>query len=129
MPQTVSCPRALATPATTTRLCLTARPARLSSAVSARVAARGSQALVFLHEEDEPFQLCYTRATCGPYAENLHCVLWVVEGHPISGYADGDDAPDKRLELVPGTGNRGPASMPFRPTLLGWCILEVTLPW
>lgn len=29
-------------------------------------------------------------------------VLSVIEGHLISGYADGGDAPDKQLELVPG---------------------------
>jgi hypothetical protein len=29
-------------------------------------------------------------------------VLRAIEGHLISGYADGGDAPDKQLELVPG---------------------------
>jgi len=38
----------------------------------------------------------------GPYAENLRHVLRDIEGHLISGYADGGDAPDKRLALVPG---------------------------
>ena len=38
----------------------------------------------------------------GPYAENLRHVLRDIEGHLISGYADGGDAPGKPLELVPG---------------------------
>lgn len=35
-------------------------------------------------------------------AENLRHVLHAIEGHLISGYADGGDAPDKHLSLVPG---------------------------
>lgn len=38
----------------------------------------------------------------GPYAENLRHVLNEIEGHYISGYADGEDKPDKILQLVPG---------------------------
>lgn len=38
----------------------------------------------------------------GPYAENLRHVLHAIEGHLVSGYADGGDAPDRRLQLVPG---------------------------
>ena len=37
-----------------------------------------------------------------PYAENLRHVLNAIEGHLIVGYADGGDAPDKTLQLVPG---------------------------
>src|SRR5262249_33821990 len=44
----------------------------------------------------------YKKAAFGPYAENLRNVLARIEGHLVSGYADGGDAPDKRLELVPG---------------------------
>ena len=36
-----------------------------------------------------------------PYAENLRHVLGHIEGHLIAGYADGGDAPDKQLSLVP----------------------------
>jgi hypothetical protein len=46
--------------------------------------------------------LKYQKGPFGPYAENLRHVLNAVEGHFISGYADGGDAPDKPLELVPG---------------------------
>ena len=58
--------------------------------------------LYFMQEAGEPLQLRYTKAIYGPYAENLRHVLRAVEGHLISGYADGGDAPDKQLELVPG---------------------------
>ena len=58
--------------------------------------------LYFMQEAGEPLQLRYTKAIYGPYAENLCHVLRAVEGHLISGYADGGDAPDKQLELVPG---------------------------
>ena len=42
------------------------------------------------------------KAPFGPYAENLRHVLREMEGHLISGYADGGDAPEKQLTLVPG---------------------------
>lgn len=58
--------------------------------------------MYFLQEAGEPLRLNYTKAHYGPYAENLRHVLREVEGHLISGYADGGDAPDKALELVPG---------------------------
>ena len=58
--------------------------------------------LYFMQEAGESLQLRYTKAIYGPYAENLRHVLRAVEGHLISGYADGGDAPDKQLELVPG---------------------------
>jgi len=44
----------------------------------------------------------FVKAPYGPYAENLRHVLRDIEGHLISGYADGGDAPDKQLALVPG---------------------------
>ena len=58
--------------------------------------------LYFMQEAGERLRLNYQRAPYGPYAENLRHVLHKVEGHFISGYADGGDAPDKQLELVPG---------------------------
>ena len=58
--------------------------------------------MYFMHVAGEPLKLKYTKAPYGPYAENLRHVLHEVEGHFISGYADGGDAPDKPLELVPG---------------------------
>jgi O-acetyl-ADP-ribose deacetylase (regulator of RNase III) len=56
----------------------------------------------FLQESGEPLRLRYAKAPYGPFAENLSHVLKQIEGHLISGYADGGDRPDKRLELVPG---------------------------
>lgn len=58
--------------------------------------------MYFLQVAGEPLRLRYVKAPYGPYAENLRHVLHAVEGHLISGYADGGDAPDKPLTLVPG---------------------------
>lgn len=58
--------------------------------------------LYFMQEAGENLSLQFKPGHYGPYAENLRHVLNKVEGHFISGYADGGDAPDKRLELVDG---------------------------
>lgn len=58
--------------------------------------------MYFLQVADEPLRLTYTKGPYGPYAENLRHVLKAVEGHLVAGYADGGDAPEKQLELVPG---------------------------
>lgn len=58
--------------------------------------------MYFMQEAGEPLRLKYAKAPYGPYAENLRHVLRTVEGHLVSGYADGGDAPDKELQLVPG---------------------------
>ena len=58
--------------------------------------------MYFMQEAGEPLKLKYAKAPYGPYAENLRQVLKAVEGHLVAGYADGGDAPDKELELVPG---------------------------
>jgi O-acetyl-ADP-ribose deacetylase (regulator of RNase III) len=58
--------------------------------------------MYFMQEAGEPLRLQYSKAPYGPYAENLRHVLRAVEGHLVSGYADGGDAPDKQIELVPG---------------------------
>jgi O-acetyl-ADP-ribose deacetylase (regulator of RNase III) len=58
--------------------------------------------MYFMQEAGEPLKLQYAKGLYGPYAENLRHVLHLVEGHLVSGYADGGDAPDKQLELVPG---------------------------
>jgi O-acetyl-ADP-ribose deacetylase (regulator of RNase III) len=57
--------------------------------------------MYFLQEAGQPLRLQYQKGPYGPYAENLRHVLLAMEGYYISGYADGGDAPDKRLELVP----------------------------
>lgn len=58
--------------------------------------------LYFMQAAGEPLRLKYQKAHYGPYAENLRHVLNAIEGHFISGYADGGDAPDKELRLAPG---------------------------
>ena len=58
--------------------------------------------MYFMQVAGEPLRLQFVKATYGPYAENLRQVLNAIEGHLVSGYADGGDAPDKELELVPG---------------------------
>ncbi len=58
--------------------------------------------MYFMQEAGEPLRLKFVKAPYGPYAENLRHVLRTVEGHLIAGYADGGDAPDKPLTLVPG---------------------------
>lgn len=58
--------------------------------------------MYFMQEAGAPLRLRYAKAPFGPFAENLGHVLRDIEGHLVSGYADGGDAPDKKLELVPG---------------------------
>jgi len=58
--------------------------------------------MYFMQEAGEPLRLKYNKAAYGPYAENLRHVLNAIEGHMISGYADGGDDPTKALEIVPG---------------------------
>jgi O-acetyl-ADP-ribose deacetylase (regulator of RNase III) len=58
--------------------------------------------MYFMEESGEPLRLKFAKGLYGPYAENLRHVLKAVEGHLVSGYADGGDAPDKQLRLVPG---------------------------
>ncbi len=58
--------------------------------------------MYFMQVAGEPLKLQFTKSLYGPYAENLRPVLNAIEGHLVSGYADGGDDPDKELELVPG---------------------------
>ena len=58
--------------------------------------------MYFMQEAGEPLRLKFQKGPYGPYAENLRHVLNAIEGHFVSGYADGGDAPDKQLELVQG---------------------------
>lgn len=61
--------------------------------------------MYFMQEAGEPLRLKFQKAHYGPYAENLRHVLREIEGHYISGYADGGDTPEKQLWLVPGAIN------------------------
>ena len=59
--------------------------------------------MYFLQESGHPLKFRFVKGVYGPYAENLRQVLAKIEGHMIVGYADGGDAPDKELALVPGS--------------------------
>lgn len=58
--------------------------------------------MYFMEQSGEPLKLKFTKGPYGPYAENLRHVLKAIEGHLVSGYADGGDVPDKQIKLVPG---------------------------
>ena len=58
--------------------------------------------MYFMQVAGEPLRLKYKKHRYGPYAENLRHVLNTIEGHLVSGYADGGDIPNKQIELVPG---------------------------
>ena len=65
--------------------------------------------MYFMQEAGEPLRLRFQKAPYGPYAENLRHVLNAIEGYFISGYADGGDAPNKKLMLVPGASKEAAA--------------------
>lgn len=69
----------------------------------------------FMQEAGEPLRLRYVKAPYGPYAENLRHVLTSIEGHFVSGYADGGDNPDRQLELVPGAVREATAFLADHP--------------
>ena len=71
--------------------------------------------LYFMQEAGEPLRLKYQKALYGPYAENLRHVLHAIEGHYISGYADGGDSPSKAIELVPGATEDAAAFLKDQP--------------
>ena len=58
--------------------------------------------MYFLQECGQPLKLKYVKYHHGPYAPDLRHVLQHIEGHMLSGYADGGDKPDKQIQLVPG---------------------------
>lgn len=58
--------------------------------------------MYFMQEAGEDLRLSYVKGPYGPYAEKLRFVFKDIEGHLISGYADGGDDPDKLLEIIPG---------------------------
>jgi O-acetyl-ADP-ribose deacetylase (regulator of RNase III) len=57
--------------------------------------------MYFMQSAGEALKLRYTKGSYGPYAENLRHVLNHIEGHFVTGYGDGQDNPDKPLELIP----------------------------
>jgi O-acetyl-ADP-ribose deacetylase (regulator of RNase III) len=71
--------------------------------------------MYFMQTAGEPLRLVYTKAPFGPYAENLRHVLHAIEGFYVVGYADGGDAPDKPLHLVPGAEKDATAMLAQHP--------------
>jgi O-acetyl-ADP-ribose deacetylase (regulator of RNase III) len=57
--------------------------------------------MYFMQEAGEPLKLVYEKAPYGPYAENLRHVLRRIDGHFITGYADGGDSPERPIEALP----------------------------
>lgn len=55
--------------------------------------------MYLMQETGAALKLRYRKAIYGPYAENLRRVLSHIEGHFISGYGNGEDTPDKQIEL------------------------------
>jgi len=71
--------------------------------------------MYFMQEAGEPLKLRYQEAQYGPYAENLRHVLKAIDGHMVMGYADGGDAPDKELQIVPGAVEDAMAYLEHQP--------------
>ncbi len=58
--------------------------------------------MYFMQAAGEPLELQFKAGHYGPYAENLRHVMNAIEGHFVTGYADGGDAPGKVISLMPG---------------------------
>jgi len=71
--------------------------------------------MYFMQVAGEPLKLNYAKGPYGPYAENLRHVFRAIEGHLVSGYADGGDAPDKQLQLIPGALDDATAFLADKP--------------
>lgn len=71
--------------------------------------------MYFAQEGGEGLRLKFKPAHYGPYAENLRHVLNRIEGHFVSGYADGGDQPEKPLELLPGVVERARKALATEP--------------
>ena len=71
--------------------------------------------MYFAQEAGEPLRLEYVKAVYGPYAENLRHVLAAIEGSLVTGYADGGDAPDKQIKLMPGAAEAAEAFLLAHP--------------
>ncbi len=72
--------------------------------------------MYFMQEAGEPLRLKFQKGHYGPYAENMRHTLQQIEGHLISGYQDGGDAPNKELVLVPGSVEDATAFLEGHPT-------------
>jgi O-acetyl-ADP-ribose deacetylase (regulator of RNase III) len=71
--------------------------------------------MYFLQVAGEPLKLQYVKAPYGPYAENLRHVLKAVNGHLITGYTAGGDAPTEQVTLMPGAVEKADAFLAEHP--------------
>jgi O-acetyl-ADP-ribose deacetylase (regulator of RNase III) len=71
--------------------------------------------MYFLQVAGEPLKLQYVKAPYGPYAENLRHVLQAVNGHLITGYTAGGDAPTEQVTLMPGAVEQADAFLAEHP--------------
>jgi O-acetyl-ADP-ribose deacetylase (regulator of RNase III) len=71
--------------------------------------------MYFLQVAGEPLRLQYVKAPYGPYAENLRHVLQAVNGHLITGYTAGGDAPTEQVALMPGASEKADAFLAEHP--------------
>ncbi|HUG80030.1 MAG TPA: macro domain-containing protein [Bryobacterales bacterium] len=58
--------------------------------------------MYLLQESGEDLRLRFQKAQFGPYAENLRHVLSRMEGYFILGHGEGEDRPDKQIDVLPG---------------------------
>jgi len=68
----------------------------------------------FLQEAGEPLKLNYVKQQYGPYAENLHFVLQILNGHYLTGYGD-RSAPRATLHLLQGANEEAEAFLSEHP--------------
>ena len=71
--------------------------------------------MYFMERAGEPLRLGFKKSYYGPYSEKLRHVLSSLEGHHISGYKDGEDAPGKQINLVPGAVDESVAFLDGHP--------------
>ena len=71
--------------------------------------------MYFMQAAGQPLRLRFAKAPYGRYAGNLRHVLNVIEGHFVLGYADGGDAPNKQLEILPGAVEKAAAVLRRSP--------------
>lgn len=69
----------------------------------------------FMQEAGQDLRLKFNAGSYGPYATNLRHVLIKLEGHLLSGYGAGDDAPGKPLELLDGAVEEADAYLATSP--------------
>jgi O-acetyl-ADP-ribose deacetylase (regulator of RNase III) len=57
--------------------------------------------MYFMQESGQKLRLSYEAKQYGPYAKEIRQVLIKLDGHYLQGYGDGQDNPDKPIEILP----------------------------